>query len=110
MQLAKEAYEAYANYVRWKSLATGQPLPQWESLSSEIQEAWVQSAAWVAGKVSGNHDWQIPIKDRVFAERIKNEAMNTDHRTADALLCELLASIGCNESVAAFQVVGKWYD
>ena len=113
MQLAKEAYEAYANHTGWKSLATGQPLPQWEALSPEIQKAWTVSAAWVAGKVSGAHDWQIPTKDRVFAERIKSEAMSgdneTDHGTADDLLCELLVSIGCSESVAAFQAVGKWY-
>jgi hypothetical protein len=113
MQLAKEAYEAYANHTAWRSLATGQPLPQWESLSAEIQKAWAVSAAWVAGKVAGNHDWQIPIKDRAFADRIKEETMHGDnetgHMTADDLLCELLVSIGCTESVAAFQAVGKWY-
>jgi hypothetical protein len=113
MQLAKEAYEAYANHTGWKSLATGQSLPQWEKLSPEIQKAWTVSAAWVAGKVSGSHDWQIPTKDQAFAKRIKSEAMSgdseADHGTADALLCELLNTIGCVEAVEAFKQVGKWY-
>lgn len=86
----------------------------WEALSPEIQNAWTVSTAWVAGKVSGSRDWQIPIKDRTFAKQIKSEAMSgdneTDHRMADDLLCDLLVSIGCSESVAAFQAVGKWYE
>lgn len=113
MQLAKEAYEAYANHTGWKSLATGQPLPQWDKLPPAIQEAWQVSAACVAGKVSGNHDWQIPSRDVAFAERIKEEAMSEDresgHIMADDLLCELLAVLGCVKTVEAFRSVGKWY-
>ena len=59
MNLAQEAYEAYANHTGWKSLATGSPLPQWCDLPKKIQEAWQVSAAWVAGKLTGNHDWRI---------------------------------------------------
>lgn len=113
MQLAKEAYEAYAGHAGWKSLATGQPLPQWDDLPKSIKAAWNVSAAWVAGKVSGNHDWQIPMKDRAFTERIRSEAMfgdeEIDHAKADSLLCELLLSLGCEESVKAFGEVGKWF-
>lgn len=58
MNLAKEAYEAYANHTGWKSLATGQPLPQWDALPEPIQKAWQVSAAWVVGKATGHHDWK----------------------------------------------------
>lgn len=80
MNLAQEAYEAYANHTGWKSLATGQPLPQWDKLSEAIQQAWQVSAAWVAGKVSGNHDWKTPKKDHLrewlegeFRYAVKND-------------------------------------
>lgn len=113
MNLAKEAYEAYANHTGWNSLATGQPLPQWDSLSAAIQQAWQVSAAWVAGKVSGNHDWQIPVKDAAIAAKIEAGAMTgdneCDHSAADDLLCELLTDIGCAKSVEAWGKVGKWY-
>lgn len=60
MNLAKEAYEAYANHTGWKSLATGSPLPPWDSLSAEIQTAWQVSAAWVVGRV---------VRSRIGEER-----------------------------------------
>lgn len=110
---AQQAYEAYAAAAGWKSLATGSPLPQWDALPTDIKKAWTVSAAWVAGKVSGMHDWQIPSKDAIFAERIEREAMNADpetgHGIADDLLCELLLSIGCLKSVEVFRRVPKWY-
>lgn len=113
MQLAKEAYEAYANHTGWKSLATGQPLPQWDKLSEAIQQAWQVSTAWVVGKATGMHDWQIANKDRAFAERIEKEAMRgdeeTDHATADGLLCVLLTDLGCVKTVGTFLSVRKWY-
>ena len=64
MQLARVAYEAYANHTGWKSLATGQGLPQWDQLSEAIKDAWNTSAECVAKKVSdeklaprGRGDW-----------------------------------------------------
>lgn len=108
MQLAREAYEAYANHTGCKSLVSGQQLPQWIDLSPEIQQAWEASAAWVAGKVSGNHDWKIPIKDKAMAERMKQ--INYGHIEADSLLCDLLTSIGCTKTVSAFNEVQKSYE
>lgn len=64
MNLAQEAYQAYANHTGWKSLATGQPLPQWDALPEAIQKAWQVSAAWVVGKATGQHDWK-PTGDAV---------------------------------------------
>lgn len=44
IELAKVAYEAYCNHTGWKSLATGQDLPQWEVLKPSIKAAWLVSA------------------------------------------------------------------
>lgn len=33
-------YEAYAKHTDYKSLATGSPIPTWNLLKEEIQEAW----------------------------------------------------------------------
>jgi hypothetical protein len=41
--LAQSAYEAYCNHTGWKSLATGQDLPQWEALKPSIKAAWLVS-------------------------------------------------------------------
>lgn len=38
--LAQIAYEAYCRQAKWKSLATGAPLPQWDGLSVEIKAGW----------------------------------------------------------------------
>lgn len=113
MNIAQEAYEAYANHTGWKSLATGANLPQWDKLPDAIKAAWQVSAGWVAGRVSGQHDWLIPAKDELMADRITQEAMSgnneVDHMKADDLLCKLLADLGCDKTVEAFGKVGKWY-
>lgn len=33
-------YEAYCASTGWKSLVSGQPLPQWEKVAERIQSAW----------------------------------------------------------------------
>ena len=38
------AYEGYAEYTDWKSLASGCSLPQWKELPQNIQNAWIYSA------------------------------------------------------------------
>ena len=40
MMTAKAAYEAYCGYTGGKSLVTGDPLPDWIYLPSEIKNAW----------------------------------------------------------------------
>lgn len=42
--LGRALYEAYAKHTEWKSLATGDPLPQWDALKPAIQAAWNASA------------------------------------------------------------------
>lgn len=41
---AQIAYEAYCQHTGWKSLVSGQALPQWHNLKPEIQAAWQASA------------------------------------------------------------------
>ncbi len=43
-QLARSLYEAYCEHTAWKSLATGQALPQWVNLPQTIQQAWMAVA------------------------------------------------------------------
>ena len=43
-------YEAYCTKTDWKSLVSGQPLPQWIYLKPEIQYAWDVAAAAIIKK------------------------------------------------------------
>ena len=43
MTLAQLAYEAYRAHTGRISLASGQPIPEWNALKPEIQEAWMAS-------------------------------------------------------------------
>ena len=45
MQAAKVGYEAYCGTARWKSLVTGDPLPQWSELRGVIKNAWFSVAS-----------------------------------------------------------------
>ena len=51
--------------------------------------------------------------DADFAARIKAECSHDDteaaHYQADAILCELLAGLGFEKTVAEWAEVGKWY-
>ena len=43
-ETAQVLYEAYCEHTGWKSLASGQDLPQWSGLREDIKEAWRASA------------------------------------------------------------------
>lgn len=43
--VGKIAYDRYCQYSNNKSLISGQPLPKWEDLRIDIQEAWIASAS-----------------------------------------------------------------
>ncbi len=49
--LGRAAYEAYRAYSGGLSLATGQPIPDWDELPIVIQAAWQASAEAVAAQV-----------------------------------------------------------
>lgn len=38
------AYEAYCESTEWRSLVTKAPLPQWNNVKPEIQNAWIKAA------------------------------------------------------------------
>lgn len=54
-----------------------------------------------------------PMTPDEFAARMKaidNEGdWESDHEDADALMCEILRSLGYAEGVAAFEAMDKWY-
>lgn len=43
-EIAEIAYEAYRAHTGGVSLASGQPIPEWEKLRPDIQAAWKASA------------------------------------------------------------------
>ena len=50
--------------------------------------------------------------DKSCAEAIHNMMegdREMDHMAADKLIVELLKKLGCTETVAAYEAVGKWY-
>lgn len=46
------AYEAYCEHTNWKSLVSGQDLPQWDKVKPEIKEAWEAAAVAVENEVT----------------------------------------------------------
>ncbi len=46
---AKVAYEAYRSHTGGVSLASGHPIPEWEALRPDIQEAWGAAAKALVG-------------------------------------------------------------
>lgn len=53
--LGQIAYEAYCENTNWKSLISGQQLPQWKDVKPEIQRAWESAANAVWVFVQMNH-------------------------------------------------------
>jgi hypothetical protein len=49
MAAARKAYEAYAGRAGWKSLVTGDPLPQWADLPGSVMNGWFAAATAVIG-------------------------------------------------------------
>lgn len=47
MVAARKAYEAYAGRAGWKSLVTGDPLPQWNALPGSVVNGWFAAASAV---------------------------------------------------------------
>lgn len=46
-ELAREAYEAYADAAGWKNYQ-GLPMPEWGNLPEAIQESWLAAVRRVA--------------------------------------------------------------
>jgi len=58
---------------------------------------------------------RINETDERFAESLQDVARTSGgcpeiaHQLADRILIDLLASLGCHRSVAAFEAITKWY-
>lgn len=50
-ELGKYAYCGYASHTKWKSLATGDDLPEWEDLPQPIRDAWNAAAVAVRERI-----------------------------------------------------------
>lgn len=46
-KLARVAYESYCNATGYKSLITGDDLPQWNCLPTAVKLAWIEVVAAV---------------------------------------------------------------
>jgi hypothetical protein len=57
--LARNAYEGYCTHTGWKSLATGQNLPNWSGLTQAAREAWGAAAATLFVEGSDGKDYLI---------------------------------------------------
>lgn len=57
--LGQVAYEAYCDLTKWKSLATGQPLPMWKDLKIEVKSAWEASASAVKVEILSRLAFQL---------------------------------------------------
>lgn len=44
MSAGKVAYDGYRDFSDGKSLISGQPIPEWEKLPENIQQAWEAAA------------------------------------------------------------------
>ena len=54
MNAAKIGYENYCRYTGWKSIVTGDALPEWKNLPGEIKNAWFASAQAVINFAEAN--------------------------------------------------------
>jgi hypothetical protein len=57
--LAKNAYEGYCKATEWKSLISGDTLPDWEVLKPAIQAAWESAVANLFVMGSDGNDYLI---------------------------------------------------
>lgn len=58
------AYEAYCNHTNWKSLVSGNDLPQWGAVNPDIQKAWSRSAQSVISNWSATLTENLDEMDR----------------------------------------------
>ena len=52
MIIAQKAYESYCAYTEWKSLITGDDLPQWAELPNKVKSAWLAAMVGVIGSMA----------------------------------------------------------
>lgn len=53
--LGKVGYIAYGNVTDWRNYA-GLPMPEWEELSGNIQQAWAEAAVAVVAAARSAND------------------------------------------------------
>jgi hypothetical protein len=71
MTLPQLAYEAYRAHTGGISLASGQPIPAWDALKPEIQEAWRASLHCVRVAID-LEDIKYAVNSEYFKEKKQN--------------------------------------
>lgn len=61
--LGQVGYEAYCSHTNWKSLISGENLPQWGNVKPEIQNAWEHAGERIRVFLNGGIETEdaIPI-------------------------------------------------
>jgi len=70
MNIAQSGYEAYCNYTGWKSVITGDPLPQWSQLPGGVVNAWFAAAKAISLKMADTY----AIKESIYYDPIAPES------------------------------------
>lgn len=47
--------------------------------------------------------------NKSLKKELKNNDKESAHCAADSLICELLISLGCQETVKIYEAIDKWY-
>lgn len=69
--IAQILYEGYCNHTGWKSLASGQDLPQWDALREDIKKAWEASGVGLSTYIDEDAMRTEPNYDEVV-RRLKD--------------------------------------
>lgn len=72
-RLARAAYEGYRKHTGGKSLATGQPIPEWYDLPDPIKDAWKASITAIQQEIADEVKNRIDDVRYTFCERLMAE-------------------------------------
>lgn len=59
MNLAQEAYDQYMRALKVSGYLQDENPPAFGDLEPAIHKAWMMSTAWIAGLLTGHHDWKV---------------------------------------------------
>lgn len=79
-RLARAAYEGYIKQSGGKSLVTGDPLPPFDQLKPEIQEAWASAAGAIEGEIANHNRYEQARQVAIIAAAMKRALGNLRYR------------------------------
>ena len=63
MDIARVGYESYCNYTDWKSVITGDNLPEWNALPANVVNAWFAASDGMINELAKYKDKELIIVD-----------------------------------------------